>query len=167
MSAVAAVSQESGLCLPADGTAAFRSALLGVPFQGACRKVESNQTMKPTNHTLSTSGHTSLLLAAGIAVVVLQTGVVMAAVPPASPRERLSINDDWRFTKGDPAGLADNLAYPRGRGAVPTSGIAAGTAFRRVASDLQGGRRRAAARVSRWYSSRKRCCARGRATGSL
>ena len=123
--------------------------------------------MKATNHSLSTFGQTSLLLAASVAVVVLQTGVVMAAVPPASPRERISINDDWRFTKGDPAGLADNLAYPRGKGAVPTSGIAAGTAFRRVASDLQGGRRRAAARVSRWYSSRKRCCARGRATGSL
>jgi len=44
---------------------------------------------------------------------------------PASPRERISINDDWRFTKDDPAGITENLAYPRGRGAVPTNGIAA------------------------------------------
>jgi beta-galactosidase len=81
--------------------------------------------MKPTNHSLSTFGRTSLLLAASVAVVVLQAEVVMAAVPPTSPRERISINDDWRFTKDDPAGIANDLAYPRGRGAVPTSGIAA------------------------------------------
>src|SRR5450631_3120248 len=51
---------------------------------------------------------------------------------------RASLDDDWRFIKGDPAGLADNLAYPRaprtgrGRGGVssntpafnPASGIA-------------------------------------------
>src|ERR1039458_3889102 len=81
--------------------------------------------MKPTNHSLSTFGRTSLLLAASVAVVVLQAEVVMAAVPPTSPRDRISINDDWRFTKADPAGIANDLAYPRGRGAVPTSGIAA------------------------------------------
>ena len=40
------------------------------------------------------------------------TGTAMAA---DSPRERISINDDWRFTKGDPPNLAENLAYPRGR----------------------------------------------------
>ena len=50
--------------------------------------------MKPTNHSLSTFGRTSLLLAASVAVLVLQTGVVMTAVLPASPRERISINDD-------------------------------------------------------------------------
>ncbi|HXP60586.1 MAG TPA: beta-galactosidase GalB [Dongiaceae bacterium] len=81
--------------------------------------------MKVTNHSRSTFGRTSLPLAASVAVVVLQTGVVMGASPLTSPRERISINDDWRFRKGDPAGLADNLAYPRGKGAVPTSGIAA------------------------------------------
>jgi beta-galactosidase len=55
----------------------------------------------------------------------------------AADRERISINNEWRFTKDDPAGITDNLNYPRrtgrgGRGAAtasapafdPTSGIA-------------------------------------------
>ena len=55
----------------------------------------------------------------------------------AADLARVSLNDDWRFTKNDPPGLTDNLTYPRaprfGRGqggatnAVPfspTSGIA-------------------------------------------
>ena len=64
-----------------------------------------------------------------MAAVLLQTGAVMAA---DSPRQRISINDDWRFIKGDPAGLKTNLTYPTGfsvrRGEPrpgPTSGIAA------------------------------------------
>src|SRR5262245_59328520 len=81
--------------------------------------------MKPTNDCLSTFGRASLLLRASVAAAALQTGTVMAGSLPASPRERISINDDWRFTKDDPAGIAEDLAYPRGRGAVPTKGIAA------------------------------------------
>ncbi len=69
--------------------------------------------MKTENHTRSTLGRTSLLLAASVAAVLLQTGAVMAA---DSPRERISINNDWRFTKNDPAGITDNLAYPRSAG---------------------------------------------------
>jgi beta-galactosidase len=29
----------------------------------------------------------------------------------AAPRERISLNEDWRFAKGDPPGIAVNLAY--------------------------------------------------------
>jgi len=65
------------------------------------------------------------------AIALLETGSVSAA-----DLARVSINDDWRFIKNDPAGITDNLTYPRaarsggGRGAVatnapaPTSGIA-------------------------------------------
>ncbi len=67
--------------------------------------------------------------------MLFPAGAVLAA---DSPRQRILIDDDWRFTKGDPANTAENLAYPRvpggrrGRGATqpspapsPTSGIAA------------------------------------------
>ena len=71
-----------------------------------------------------------------IVMVLLQTGSVFAA-----DLARVSINDDWRFTKDDPGGITDtNLTYPRaprtgrGRGGggtvtnapapAPTSGIA-------------------------------------------
>ena len=70
-----------------------------------------------------------------VAIALLQTGSAIAA-----DLGRISINDDWRFTKNDPAGITDNLAYPRaarggrGRGGAPapapapasspTSGIA-------------------------------------------
>ena len=33
------------------------------------------------------------------------------AEPSLSPRERISINHDWRFTEGDPPGNTANLAY--------------------------------------------------------
>src|ERR1017187_4466437 len=51
-------------------------------FSGSRRKVERNHTMKPTNHSLSTVGRTSLLLAASVAVVVRQTEVVTTAGQP-------------------------------------------------------------------------------------
>src|SRR5215831_14788360 len=41
----------------------------------------------------------------------LVTTLPAAEVSPASPRERLSINDNWRFVKGDPPGDATNLLY--------------------------------------------------------
>ena len=79
-----------------------------------------------------------MLLVASIAGILLQSGCITAA---KSPRERISINDDWRFIKNDHnQGLTDNLNYPvnpgfggrGGRGAAapvatvdPTSGIAA------------------------------------------
>ncbi len=37
-------------------------------------------------------------------------GKLLVAAPD-SPRERLSFNADWRFTKGDPAGVGTQLAY--------------------------------------------------------
>jgi beta-galactosidase len=58
--------------------------------------------------------------------------VVFAGVVPASAADlaRVSLNDDWRFIKGDPANLTDNLAYPRvqrsgRRGGAPTNAPAA------------------------------------------
>ncbi|MBN2180904.1 MAG: DUF4982 domain-containing protein [Sedimentisphaerales bacterium] len=86
------------------------------------------------------------LIMVGIFGILLQSGSITAA---ASIRERISINNDWRFTRNDPvtetAGTAgathtENLDYPvnlsrRGRGGrgattpvaevEPTSGIAA------------------------------------------
>ena len=76
--------------------------------------------------------------------ILLQSGCINPVAK--SPRERISINYDWRFTKDDPnEGFTDNLEYPvnrsnpggrggrGGRGTVPapspmvdpTSGIAA------------------------------------------
>ena len=81
-----------------------------------------------------------ILLTVTIAGILFQSGCSTAT---ESPRERISVNDDWRFIRNDPAtetqSEADNLTYPRsprrggrgGRGAtesVPvdlTSGIAA------------------------------------------
>jgi beta-galactosidase len=85
----------------------------------------------PANHTSTAAGRFSLLLAASVTAALFQTGVVLAA---DGPRERISINNDWRFAKGDPEGITENLTYPRvrgGRGAPaatqisPSSGIAA------------------------------------------
>ena len=41
--------------------------------------------------------------------------VVMPEVLPAHAADlgRIPIDDDWRFIKGDPAGITDNLTYPR------------------------------------------------------
>ena len=67
------------------------------------------------------------------ALVAVFAGVISAN---AADLARISINDDWRFTKSDPPGITDNLSYPRaprsGRGGngastssfSPTSGIA-------------------------------------------
>ena len=51
---------------------------------------------------------TSAVLAASVAAVLLQTGAVMAA----DGRDRVSIDDDWRFIKGDPADITEDLTYP-------------------------------------------------------
>lgn len=37
--------------------------------------------------------------------------ICVSAAAPAAPRERLSINDHWRFTKGDPNGDSTGLIY--------------------------------------------------------
>ena len=58
-----------------------------------------------------------MLFVIGIACVLLQSGCSNLAAK--SPRERISINNDWSFTLGDPAAeSADSLDYPvsRGRG---------------------------------------------------
>ena len=52
--------------------------------------------------------------------IILQVSSVFAA-----DTARISINNDWRFIKSDPAGITDNLTYPRAprgrRGAAPTN----------------------------------------------
>ena len=83
-----------------------------------------------------------ILFVIGIAGILLQSGCISNA---KSPRERISIDNDWRFTMNDPNGeFKDNLQYPvnlgrRGFGGFgrrganptpiqtvdPTSGIAA------------------------------------------
>jgi beta-galactosidase len=88
--------------------------------------------MKSANHTRSALGRVALWLAAIAAAGALPGRAARAA---EAPRERISIDDDWRFTKGDPAGITENLTYPRvpraRRGEAPashpspTSGIAA------------------------------------------
>jgi beta-galactosidase len=45
------------------------------------------------------------------AIAVILQAVPVFAAQAALPRERISINDDWRFIKGDPPGYALLLAY--------------------------------------------------------
>lgn len=51
--------------------------------------------------------------------------VLVAAPLPAADLARVSINNDWRFIKGDPDGNTNNLAYPRGPRAARGRGGAA------------------------------------------
>jgi beta-galactosidase len=69
-----------------------------------------------------------VVLAAGAAAMLLQGAVVRAA----DVRERVSIDMDWRFQKGDPEGNTVDLRYMerpaaggRGRGAAPATAPAA------------------------------------------
>jgi beta-galactosidase len=71
--------------------------------------------------------NSAIVLKAGLAVLLLQAAVAVAA---DAPRERISIDDDWRFIKGDPEGNTVNLTYVvrppnagrgRGRGAPATA----------------------------------------------
>jgi beta-galactosidase len=79
-------------------------------------------------------------LSVATAACVLYVVSPMAAEPgPCSPRARISINDDWKFAKGDPAGSTENLAYdarPRAADAAsnqgaPTNGLTP-AAFARI-----------------------------------
>jgi beta-galactosidase len=79
--------------------------------------------MTQRNSILFTARRSFLSTTFGVAVIFLQAAAILPA--DAAPRERISINDGWRFTKDDPAGLAENLDYPRGREADLTSGVAA------------------------------------------
>lgn len=55
----------------------------------------------------------ALLLAAGLGSLAAQTAPT--APPTSSPRERLSINDGWRFTKDDPPGRVSIFSMTCGR----------------------------------------------------
>ncbi len=72
------------------------------------------------------SGHAGIALAAGMAALLLQAGI-SRGVAQAPPRTRISIDDDWRFTKGDPPENTVSLIYdirPEGRGRGARSGEA-------------------------------------------
>lgn len=51
-----------------------------------------------------------LILSASFLLLLLQIATGIAA-DSIAPRERISINNDWKFTKGDPPGLAADLSY--------------------------------------------------------
>ena len=66
-----------------------------------------------TNHSHERSEkrrHSAAALAAAFLAVTVVSGAAKAGDSPA-PRERLSFNAGWRFTKGDPAGSDDKLDY--------------------------------------------------------
>ena len=48
------------------------------------------------------------LIQLGVFLVLVAAGFALAA---AAPRERISLNDNWRFTKGDPNGDSSGLIY--------------------------------------------------------
>ena len=71
--------------------------------------------------TISTlrCGRIGLVLAAVVTAMISQAGVTFEAAA-VLPRERISLNDDWRFAKNDPTGNTVSLIYdvrPQGRGA--------------------------------------------------
>ena len=45
------------------------------------------------------------------ALIILFTAAVVSATAADAPRERISINDNWRFTKSDPNGDSTGLIY--------------------------------------------------------
>ena len=66
-----------------------------------------------TDHSHQRKGkreHSAAALAAAFLAVAVVSGTARAGDSPA-PRERLSFNAGWRFTKGDPAGSGDKLDY--------------------------------------------------------
>lgn len=50
-------------------------------------------------------------LAAALPLAIILSALALFSADSASPRERISINDDWRFTRGDPPEAAARLAY--------------------------------------------------------
>jgi beta-galactosidase len=52
-----------------------------------------------------------LFFRAGLAVFIFSFAFATLADTANGPRERVSFNADWRFAKGDPAGMTNSLAY--------------------------------------------------------
>ncbi len=65
--------------------------------------------MNPSLHSIRSFRLITCLLLAGAGLIT----ALPAAEVTASPRDRVSFNVDWRFTKGDPAGTGDQLAYAK------------------------------------------------------
>ncbi len=61
-----------------------------------------------------------------LVIVVLVAVILQSAVSkspnPASPRQRISINDDWRFIKNDPPGITEDLSYTALKGSILPTG---------------------------------------------
>ena len=65
------------------------------------------------------------IFSVALAAFVFARNSLLAAGPaPASPREKVSIDDGWRFTKGDPTNNPASLLYDVGR-AQPVRRLAA------------------------------------------
>ena len=81
-----------------------------------------------------------LVLAIMPAMITAALTVCATAVLAASPvRERLSFDSDWRFTKGDPAGISNELSYPNIKPWVMANGnefVKDGTNVSRPSGDL-------------------------------
>jgi beta-galactosidase len=54
--------------------------------------------------------------------LAVSVGGLAVCAQPASPSERVSLDAGWHFTKGDPEGLGDKLAYPQIKDWVEASG---------------------------------------------
>src|SRR4029078_1089717 len=79
--------------------------------------------MTPTKPNDAIAVRLFLYIVFGVAVILMQAGTMLAA--DLGPRERISINDGWRFTKKDPAEVGENVDYSRRRTPDLTTGIAA------------------------------------------
>lgn len=57
-----------------------------------------------------------------VALVVISTASATGAPPLVPVRERLSLNSNWRFAKGDPANAGDQLSYTNIKAWVAVTG---------------------------------------------
>jgi beta-galactosidase len=62
-------------------------------------------------HSVLFAAMKSLFFRAGLAVFIFSFALVTLADTAAGPRERLSFNAGWRFVKGDPTEVTNQLAY--------------------------------------------------------
>ncbi|HKW29858.1 MAG TPA: beta-galactosidase GalB [Verrucomicrobiae bacterium] len=58
----------------------------------------------------------------GILILVRLFGPCLAEAD-SSPRERIMLDDRWHFIKGDPAGIGDELSYPRLKPWIVATGV--------------------------------------------
>jgi len=85
-----------------------------------------NAAMSPNTHVqLIGRSKLALLLPGAVLAAVLALPCIRAAAQaPAATRERLSLDADWRFAKGDPAGVEGKLSYTAIKPWVNSTGAA-------------------------------------------